>query len=141
MALSHLAAETANRHSNASLKRSAMSITASHTTINPAAKCPANLATKSALVALALAATLPLTATMADAKVCKSFSVAKSGGKKWTNISARVSARTEWRRHVRKTYGWKWSVYAMARSKSYSCRRVGLKWRCTAHGRPCRGGN
>lgn len=100
-----------------------------------------NLSSKAAAVALALVVTVPLTATVAQAKVCKSYNVSKSGGKKWTNFSARVSARLAWSKWVRQNKGFVWSVYAMAKNKSYSCSRKGVKWRCTAHGRPCRAGN
>ena len=93
---------------------------------------------KSAAIAMALAATVPMTTSIAHAKTCKSYSVSKSGGKKWTNLSARLSSRTEWRRHVRGKISWTWSVYAMAKNKGYNCKRKGLKWRCTAYGRPCK---
>lgn len=96
---------------------------------------------KPAAVALALCAVAPLTASLAEAKVCKSYSINKSGGKKLTNISARLSARWAWHKHVKGNQGFVYSTYALARSKGYDCRRTGIKWRCTAYGRPCRLGN
>ena len=81
---------------------------------------------------------MPAMSTIASAKTCKNFYVSVSGAKKWTNLSARVSARTKWRRYVRQHYGAVWSVYALAVNKSYSCHRVGAKWRCKAIARPCR---
>jgi hypothetical protein len=97
--------------------------------------------TKTAAVALALCVALPVTTTVANAKVCKSYSVSKSGGKKWTNVSARVSARLAWSNKVRQDLGLVWAAYFMASNKGYNCHRVKAKWRCTAYGRPCRAGN
>ena len=94
-----------------------------------------------AALALALCVVVPASATLASAKVCKPYSASKSGGKKWTNISARISARLDWSKHVRQSNGFVWSMYMMAKNKGFNCHRVGLKWRCTAYGRPCRAGN
>jgi hypothetical protein len=96
---------------------------------------------KAAAMALALCAAAPLTATMAEAKVCKSYSVGKSGAKKLTNLSARLSARWAWHLQVKGNQGFVWSTYALANAKGYDCHRVGIKWRCEAYGRPCRLGN
>jgi hypothetical protein len=102
---------------------------------------PFRFSKKTAAIALALCVALPASATVASAKVCKPNSVSKSGGKKWTNISARVSARLAWSNKVRKDRGLAWAAYFMASNKGYNCRRVKAKWRCTAYGRPCRAGN
>ncbi len=96
---------------------------------------------KSAIAALAALALIPATAGIANAKVCKNYSISKSGDKKWTNLSARVSARWHWHRHVKANKGFVWSTYMMASSKGYDCHRVRAKWRCAAYGRPCRAGN
>ncbi len=97
-----------------------------------------NLLPKAAATALALCLVAPMTANVAQAKVCKSYSVKKSGGKKLTNISARLSARWAWHKNVKSNQGFVWSTYALAKSKGYDCHRVGIKWRCTAYGDPCR---
>lgn len=87
---------------------------------------------------LAIGFVLPATATIASAKSCKNYTITKSGGKKWTNISARLSARFTWHKYVKKHKGFVWSTYALAASKGYNCKRSGAKWRCKAYGRPCR---
>lgn len=100
-----------------------------------------NIYSKSAIAALVLCAAVPLTTTLASAKVCKSYSISASGDKKVLNLSARVSARWAWHQKVKGQLGFVWSTYMMAKNKGFNCKRVGVKWRCTAYGRPCRAGN
>ena len=92
------------------------------------------------LLALAamMAAAFPLVAQPASALQCKNTSESVSGAKKWTNLGARANARWKWHRHVKSKYGLVWSTWVRAKSKSYNCRRVRAKWRCTAIARPCR---
>lgn len=92
----------------------------------------------SAFVAAGILAGGLVSSDEAAAKTCKSFSVAVQGERKTLNLSARASARWHWHRRVLRDHGFVWSTYFMARGKSYSCSRSGLRWRCTAHGRPCR---
>lgn len=100
-----------------------------------------NSIAKATAVALTLCVAIPATATLAQAKVCKSYTVKASGAKKLTNLSARVSARWAWHKKVQHKLGLIWSTYALAKNKGYNCHRVGVKWRCEAYGRPCRPGN
>lgn len=92
---------------------------------------------KLSCAALALAM-LPIVAQPAAALQCKNSKISISGDKKWTNLSARVSARWKWHRHVKSKYGLVWSTWVRAKNKSYSCHRVRAKWRCTGVARPCR---
>ncbi len=94
--------------------------------------------TKVVAIVVATGFIVPVTVTTASAKSCKGYSIGKSGSKKWTNLSARLSARWAWHKYVRNHVGWKWSTYAFARNKGYDCHRTGVKWRCTAYGRPCK---
>jgi hypothetical protein len=93
---------------------------------------------RTAMAVAAIALAFPIMAGPAAAKTCKSFSVAAQGEKKLTNLGARISARWHWHLKVKNTYGFAWSTYALAANKYYQCSKSGLKWRCTAHGRPCK---
>ena len=92
------------------------------------------------LLALAavMTAIVPLVVQPASALQCKNHTVSVDGEKKWTNLGARANARWKWHRHVKSKYGLVWSTWLRAKNKSYNCRRVRAKWRCTAIARPCR---
>lgn len=93
---------------------------------------------KAGMFTAAFMMAMPAVSSVAAAKTCKSYYVKVNGDKKYTNLSARVSARTEWRRYVRSHIGFRYRNWAFARNKSFSCWRVGLKWRCKAIARPCK---
>lgn len=101
--------------------------------------------TKSLMAAMVLsvtAALAPTLSTPAAAKTCKPYYMTVTGGKRLTNLGARLSARTKWRQSVRTVLGWRWSLWTRARSRHYSCWKEGAifnkRWRCKAIARPCK---
>lgn len=93
---------------------------------------------KTSLALATLVAVMPMLAAPAAAKTCKPYSVSANGEKKYTNLTARISARWHWHRKVLKNQGFVWSTYALASSKYYQCSRSGLKWKCSANAKPCK---
>ncbi len=93
------------------------------------------------IVALFAAFSMPLLMTgEAQARTCKSYYNSGIGKVTITKTGARLSARSAWRKKVRKLHGGKWGSWTIAANKHYDwCyRNSNNKWKCKALARACR---
>ena len=70
----------------------------------------------------------------AQAAACKSKKTYATGSKAMTWAGARVRAKTKWRAKVIGTYGLPYASWVLARSKSLSCWKSGIRKQCKAGG-------
>ena len=94
-------------------------------------------------VGLGLAAWLLTAAAPAQGQTCKDAISAKArSAAQLSDASrerrARENAISNWKRRVRDTHGWKYSVWSRAKDKDVRCGGSASAKHCTASAKPCR---
>jgi len=95
------------------------------------------------LVAVSLAAGLVTVAATAQTKVCKDAISAKArSAAQLSDASrerrARENATANWKRRVRDTHGWRYSLWSKAEEREIRCGGGASAKHCTASAKPCR---
>jgi len=91
----------------------------------------------------ALATVLMTAAALAQAKTCKDVISAKArSAAQLSDASrerrARENAIANWKRRVRDTHGWRYSLWSRAEERDIRCGGGASAKHCTASARPCR---
>ncbi len=72
-----------------------------------------------------------------EAKFCKNKQVVGIAMKKYKN-QAKLAARIDWRKKVKRRFGSAYSSWSIAYVKSQHCRRIGTRYKCLAKANPCK---
>lgn len=73
-----------------------------------------------------------------EAKTCKLINVTSDIARAVSLKTAKQRARSKWSRKVKKIFGYQYSSWQLAKHRSYTPTKIGMRWRVLAKARPCR---